>query len=53
MFNDAQPVHRQIVDFELVEACFLDHQATDRKPAYRKYTDGDCAERRRSRSKRQ
>jgi len=53
MFNDMQSVHRQIINFELVETCFLDHEATDRKPSYRQYTDGDCAERRRSHSKRQ
>ncbi|MET0719658.1 MAG: hypothetical protein ABWY64_02295 [Tardiphaga sp.] len=53
MFNNTQSVHRQITNFELVETCLLDHQATDRKSANRQYTDGDRAERGRSRSKRQ
>jgi hypothetical protein len=44
MFNDTESVHRQIINFELVETCFLDHEVTDRKPAYRQHTDGDCAE---------
>jgi len=47
MFNNTQSVHRQITNFELVETCLLDHQATDRKST----TDGDRAERGRSRSK--
>ena len=25
MFNGTQSVHRQIINFELVETCFLDH----------------------------
>ena len=52
MFNNTQSVHRQITNFELVETCLLDHQATDRKSANRQYTDADRAERGRSRSKR-
>ena len=53
MFNNTQSVQRQITNFELVETWLLDGQATDRKSANRQYTDGDRAERGRSRSERQ
>jgi hypothetical protein len=53
MINNTQYVYRQIINFELVETSFLDYYATDGKSANRQYTDGGCAECRRSDSKRQ
>ena len=53
MFNNTQSVYRQIINLELVETSFLDYYATDGKSANRQYTDGGCAECRRSYSKRQ